>query len=173
MREGVSGSFNPAGFTLHSARYGRPVFRPAGVTGAGDEKWLNGFEFPNAEELIHAVAVSGSSVYVAGNFRSVGGVAASNVARWDGATWNPVGQGTNGPVNTLVFSCPTLYAGGAFTEAGGGSASRGSFTQLGNGSKPDSYVAVYLLNPVVTNTRVARAPLGLYPTWPTKELPFC
>jgi len=57
---------------------------------------------------------SGPALFAGGDFDSVDGVAAANVARWDGATWSDVGGGTSGPVtDLLVFdegSGPALYA---------------------------------------------------------------
>ncbi len=67
---------------------------------------------------------SGSSLFVGGSFGSAGGVAAANVARWNGTTFAPLGSGISGGwVRTLaVFDDGTgaaLYAGGSFTTAGG------------------------------------------------------
>jgi hypothetical protein len=81
---------------------------------------------------VHALASfddgSGPALYAAGDFTSAGGVAASHIARWDGASWSPVGSGTNFPVYALAVhddgNGPALYAGGQFGSAGGVSASR-------------------------------------------------
>ena len=62
----------------------------------------------------------GTALYAAGAFSSAGGVAAYNIAKWDGSSWSelggPFGNGTDGPVLSLaVFddgSGPALYAGG-------------------------------------------------------------
>jgi len=66
---------------------------------------------------------SGRALFVAGSFPGAGGIAASNIARWDGANWSALGSGMNGVVNCLcVFDDgdgPALYAGGMFTTAGG------------------------------------------------------
>jgi hypothetical protein len=71
---------------------------------------------------------NGPRLYVGGRFDLAGGVAASRIARWDGASWSPLGSGTDMPVDALaVFddgSGPGLYAGGRFDLAGGISASR-------------------------------------------------
>jgi hypothetical protein len=66
---------------------------------------------------------SGAKLYAAGSFSSIGGVAASNVASWNGVTWSPVGGGVTGTLHALaVFDDGTgaaLYAGGQMTSAGG------------------------------------------------------
>ncbi|MEM9381921.1 MAG: hypothetical protein AAGB93_18340, partial [Planctomycetota bacterium] len=66
---------------------------------------------------------SGPSLFAAGWFNVAGGRRAYNVARWDGAAWHPVGNGTsNGVLALEVFddgTGPALYAGGFFLEAGG------------------------------------------------------
>lgn len=46
------------------------------------------------EQHLSAIARgSGSDVYVSGTFTKVGGVDASNVAKWDGSTWTALGAG--------------------------------------------------------------------------------
>lgn len=61
---------------------------------------------------------SGPALIAAGRFASVEGVAASNIARWDGTSWSPMGAGLNGEVRALAVydsgSGPELYAAGAF-----------------------------------------------------------
>jgi len=42
------------------------------------------------------------------------------VARWDGAAWQALGTGIEGPVNALALGDPgSLFAGGDFQAAGG------------------------------------------------------
>ncbi len=66
---------------------------------------------------------SGPALYAGGRFTRVGGVAADNIAKWNGSSWTPVGSGVNEEVRTLgVFddgSGLAFYAGGLFTSAGG------------------------------------------------------
>lgn len=69
-------------------------------------------------EGVYALAKMGSDLYAAGNFATAGGVAASNIARWDGASWNPVGDGLNGTVFDLEVVGTDLYAVGVFTQSG-------------------------------------------------------
>ncbi len=71
---------------------------------------------------------SGEALYVGGYFTLAGGIAATNIARWDGETWRALGSGIGGQVDALCTfddgSGPALYAAGSFTSAGGVSANR-------------------------------------------------
>ncbi len=63
-------------------------------------------------------------LYVGGSFTLAGGVSAADIARWDGARWEPLGAGTSSGVVTIaVFQephrTPALYAGGPFNFIGG------------------------------------------------------
>jgi hypothetical protein len=71
---------------------------------------------------IKALAVSGSNLYVGGQFTSAGGNNATNVAKWDGSKWSALGSGVNGSVSALAVSGSDLYVAGAFTMAGGNNA---------------------------------------------------
>ncbi|HRY61589.1 MAG TPA: FlgD immunoglobulin-like domain containing protein, partial [Candidatus Fermentibacter sp.] len=66
-----------------------------------------------------AIAVSGSDLYVGGEFTQAGGIPANHFARWDGSSWSALGGGVNDFVYAIVVSGSDVYAGGRFTEAGG------------------------------------------------------
>ncbi|MBZ0171403.1 MAG: hypothetical protein K8E66_03395 [Phycisphaerales bacterium] len=70
----------------------------------------------------------GPRLYASGRFLNIGGVAANNIAVWDGAAWSPLGGGLTqssgfAQVATMTEfddgSGPALYAGGSFQFAGG------------------------------------------------------
>jgi hypothetical protein len=65
---------------------------------------------------------TGAALYVGGRFMTAGGIAANNIAKWNGTSWSPLATGTNGDVWALVGfndgTGPALYAGGAFSSAG-------------------------------------------------------
>lgn len=78
---------------------------------------------------VDSLLVDGSNVYVGGRFRRAGNVAATNIARWDGANWHAMGNGLrffngsgseNGSVRTLAIVGRQLFAGGEFRLAGNG-----------------------------------------------------
>jgi hypothetical protein len=66
-----------------------------------------------------ALAVSGNNLYVGGWFTNVGGMSATNIAKWDGGTWSALGSGMNDVVLALaVDEADHLFVGGNFTLAG-------------------------------------------------------
>jgi hypothetical protein len=108
--------------------------RPALAT-AGDELWDGRFGALGTDGIVSAIAVvtATGEVYIGGNFGLAGGVPARNIARWDGAAWSAVGGGVDGWVYALALSGGDLYAGGAFTSAGGGGVPAGHVARW-NGS---------------------------------------
>src|SRR6185369_7124215 len=71
------------------------------------------------------LAVSGTDLYVGGNFNAAGGVGLANfIARWNGSAWSALGSGVNFNVYAVALSGTDLYVGGSFTTAGGAPASR-------------------------------------------------
>src|SRR5207302_6715313 len=121
LNTGYSGTLNPAGWQLSGGLDGSPRFVP---TAPGDENWDDRFNPPGTNGQVLAMAVSGSTLYIGGNFTGVGNVAANYIAAWNGSTWSPLGSGLDGDVEALVVSGSTLYAGGAFNSAGGVAANR-------------------------------------------------
>jgi len=91
-----------------------------------------------------ALVVSGSDLYVGGSFTAAGGVAATNIAKWDGNQWSALGSGVNSTVVALAVSGSDLYVGGNFSTAGGVTANGiakwdgSSWSALGSGIGGDS-----------------------------------
>jgi stage V sporulation protein SpoVS len=90
---------------------------PLGSNGSGDGA---------VNSAVQAIAVSGSDLYVAGQFYNVAGLrAAQYIAKWNGSTWSALGSDVNGngliggPVYALAMSGGNLYAGGDFEDAAG------------------------------------------------------
>jgi hypothetical protein len=75
---------------------------------------------PNADSVVNALAISGSTVYAGGEFTNLGGITRNRLAAigTDGSLgdWNP---NADNSVNSLIISDSTVYAGGGFTSLGG------------------------------------------------------
>jgi hypothetical protein len=82
-----------------------------------DEGWL----FASLDAI--SVDVSGN-LYAAGRFTGVDGLAAANVAVFDGETWAPLDKGINGWARALAISDEMVWIGGYFQGAGGEASSR-------------------------------------------------
>ena len=104
---------------------------------AGDDGCAPGWEATFGAEpftpLGGAVVVTldlgdGADLYIGGGFNRIGGIAANNIARWEGVAWSALGVGVNDAVADIaVFDDgdgPALYVAGAFTQAGGVPANR-------------------------------------------------
>jgi len=72
---------------------------------------------------VNGLAVSGSDVYVGGEFTEICFIAACNsgntahrVAKWNGSAWSALGNGVDNHVLALAVSGSDVYVGGAFTQ---------------------------------------------------------
>lgn len=84
-----------------------------------DFNWSTGFANNGPNGDVYSLAVSGTDLYVGGAFTSVGGIPATNIAKWNGTAWSALGKGINSSVRVLAVNGPDLYAGGSFKFAGG------------------------------------------------------
>ena len=76
------------------------------------------------DERVEAFGSHAGQLVAAGRFQSIGGVAANNIAAWNGSSWTPLGAGLgNGLPNQRVEAVCTyngaLWAVGFFESAGG------------------------------------------------------
>ena len=88
-----------------------------GVSGGTGPTFAAGIGPPT--KGVNALAVSGSDLYVGGDFTTAGGTPANNIAKWNGSSWSTLYTGMNSGVSALAVSGSDLYAGGDFTTAGG------------------------------------------------------
>jgi hypothetical protein len=106
----------------------------------------------------------GAALYVGGSFWSAGYVWASNVARWNGASWSALGSPTNG-VNSSVYALasydsgggPGLFLGGPFTTAGGMASNRIARWQCVENQPPEALDDTYATD---EDTPIVTVPLG-------------
>ena len=66
---------------------------------------------------VNDLAFVGNTLYAAGNFTNVNGVAAYGLAKWDGTSWNDMGF--SGVAYALAVDGNNLYVGGNYTNAAG------------------------------------------------------
>jgi hypothetical protein len=108
----VGGLFGLAGgiSTRRIARWDGAAWR---AMGTGD---TNGFD----DQVLAISAVDTSNVYAGGGFKTADGRGASFIARWDGATWRAMGDGTTNQVRAIsALDNSNVYVGGQFTNIGG------------------------------------------------------
>lgn len=82
-------------------------------------KW-SGLGSPTVDRQIFALASSGNTTYIGGNFQKVGGtIATKGVAKWDGKKWSDVGNAQfDKAILGMAMLGNDLYVGGIFTING-------------------------------------------------------
>ncbi len=112
----AAGALTTAGGVLASK-----VARWDGAAWSGLGDGISGF-FVHALAAFDDNSAFGPALYAGGEFTEAGGQSANRIARWNGTTWSPLGNGVTG-VNAYVdYLTPwgnTLYVGGQFSAAGG------------------------------------------------------
>jgi len=117
---------------LFSAYWGSPL--EAGQSTACQPNWVPKFGSANVNHAVYAIAGfddgsgGGPALYAGGFFTSAGGVVANYIAKFDGASWSPLGSGmsTIGGTSTVIDMAvyddgggPALYVAGTYASAGG------------------------------------------------------
>lgn len=117
------GGFTNAGSTAATniAHFNGAAWANLGTTGTAGSGGAGSCAAAGVTMSICAVAIDPVShhVFIGGSFASVNGVAATNVAMWDGSAWHALGQGVDDTVQALLVYRGNLYAGGDFTHADG------------------------------------------------------
>lgn len=89
----------------------------------------NGTDDGALDNVVYAIAPSGNTLYVGGNFENAAGIATADfIAQWDGNAWSALGSNGFGEgallnklggVDALEVSGSDLYVGGSFPDAAG------------------------------------------------------
>jgi hypothetical protein len=117
----VGGNFNRAGA---NAATRIAILNTGGWNALGSGMYRNDLMGNNIASVV-AVAVHGGDLIAAGGFDQAGGVDATNIARWNGSAWSPIGGGVGhsgqygDEARALASRNGVLYAGGSFNTAGG------------------------------------------------------
>ncbi|MBK7204017.1 hypothetical protein [Candidatus Amarolinea dominans] len=144
----ASGAINLSGWNVSLDPQRGPVFAPAlAPAGEWDNVGSSGLNNGSLSGQVNAIAISGTDVYVGGNFTNVnnGGTSlpeADYIAKWDGTNWSALGSNGagNGSLNNSVFaiaiSGTDVYVGGGFTNVNnnGTSLTAADFVAKWNGS---------------------------------------
>jgi trimeric autotransporter adhesin len=59
------------------------------------------------------------NLYVGGEFTEAGGIPANYIAKWNGSSWEALGDGPDDYILALEYNNGNLYAGGSFINVGG------------------------------------------------------
>ncbi len=77
-------------------------------------------KFPFSDGTINTVVGVGTNIYIGGDFNMIGQDSIAYIAMWDGNQWHSLGEGVNGPVESIASTGNNdIYVGGTFTSAGG------------------------------------------------------
>ncbi len=147
------------GFLIASSSIGEAASNPSQQAKSSAEcKWVPGFHQAGPSGTVSATVVyddgTGPALYAAGRLNAADDTVAHHIAKWDGSSWSPLGEGTNNAVRALAVyddgTGPKLIAGGYFSSAGRTPASRvaqwdgTSWSALGMGADgPVDALAVY------------------------------
>jgi hypothetical protein len=69
---------------------------------------------PISRSTVYAVALDGTNIYIGGDFKGFkenSAFATTNVAKWDGSLWQPLGSGLAGVVQALAVKEGVVFAG--------------------------------------------------------------
>lgn len=78
----------------------------------------NNANFGNNFGNVLCMTYFNGDLVIGGHFDSINNVAVNNIARWDGANWQPIGNGFDQNVHTVISYNNKLYAGGVFWTSG-------------------------------------------------------
>ncbi len=122
---------DPWGRVLVAGGFGKAGGVPARGLATFDRYWKSACLPPNCGAKVNVILPDpeNNAVYVGGDFSSIGGTPANSIAKWNGSSWEALGDGmqivtsagtTQGVVNAIVFdNRGKMLVGGKFNRAGG------------------------------------------------------
>ena len=96
----------------------------------------NGLGASNYPCAVYSILVTNGTVYGGGVFTNAGATAVTNVASWNGTTWQPLANGPGAAVDSLAMTGGYLYAAGTFgssPESGVAQWNNSSWSLTGSG----------------------------------------
>jgi hypothetical protein len=137
-----------------------------------DDNWDPTFGVPGVRlgATVRAIAISGSDVYFGGSFTSIGGISATNVAKWNPATgWSPLANGAftrpgggSHSVYAIAVHGNDVYVGGAFEGAFNGTTPVPGTTSIAHWDGREWSALSWGLIPGTGVRALAVAPDGVY-----------
>ena len=115
-----TGALDAKGYRMTTTATGAPRFVPEAAAGSADGYWDDRFGMPGISFAdVNALLARDGSLYAAGWITDAGGLSVTNIARWDGRRWHPLGEGVEGTVYALAWYDGQLYVAGRIDKAGG------------------------------------------------------
>jgi hypothetical protein len=137
---------------------GSEVVNNIAVYGETWEAIGEGLGDPLAGDEVRAIAFdSAGKLYAGGVFTSSDKTVLANVAAWDGTAWQPMGEGVDASVDSMVFYKDKLVIGGFFEHSGADEvlhiaswdATASKWVPLGGGLPAGGFGTVYVQDMVV------------------------
>lgn len=112
---------NSDGYLISQDKLDRSGFSPAPPPDQDpDLNWTSFGGICGFDGHVRTMAVNDQGeVFAGGNFITAGGVEVNHIAKWNGSTWEPIGEGFSGQVQSIAFgNNGKIYAGGFFIMSG-------------------------------------------------------